>query len=78
MSAHRATQAAAAVREWLDTIGRIDLAAAHKVQRALDAGIHQRLPLPEVTESDWADLMPMDRALFGPAFVATQACEVQP
>lgn len=53
-----------AVREWLDTIGATDIQAAQQVQRALDASVHQRLPEPEVIESDWGDLMPMDRALF--------------
>jgi hypothetical protein len=61
-----------AVREWIDTIGGVDMHAAQQVQRALDASLRNRLPEPEVIESDWGDLMPMDRALFGAAFQDTQ------
>lgn len=66
-----------AVREWIDSLGGVDLQAAKQVQRALDASVHRRLPEPEVIESDWSDLMPMDRALFGPAFQDTQPPEVR-
>lgn len=59
-------RSAAAERDWLDTLSAIDLQAARQVQRALDASVHGRLPEPEVTESDWGDLMPMERALFQP------------
>jgi hypothetical protein len=60
-----------AVREWIDTISGVDLQAARQVQRVIDASVHDRLPEPEVTETDWDQLMPMERALFGAQFQDT-------
>lgn len=67
-----------AVREWIDSLSGVDLQAAKQVQRALDASVHGRLPEPEVIESDWADLMPMDRALFGSSFQDTLPPATEP
>jgi hypothetical protein len=56
------------------TSARTDLTpdSAERTQRTLDASVLQSLPVPEVIESDWGDLMPMDRALFDDAFAPTQ------
>lgn len=55
-----------AVHEWLDTIGRADLAAAQQVQRAIDASYGGlKLPIGEAREISVHDLMPLERRAFG-------------
>jgi len=76
MAALRRHSAADVARSWLDRIGGVDARAAAQVQRALDASLHDRLPEPDVVETGWDELMPMDRALFGDAFQDTVPPEV--
>lgn len=66
----------AAVREWIDTLGQADAAAARQVQRAIDASYALGIPTGEARELDAADLMPAERAaLFGGVWLDTRPAE---
>lgn len=69
MNTHRT-----AVRDWLDTLGQADLAAAQQVQRAIDASYTAAgsIPTGQARELDLADLMPLERAFFGRAWADTE------
>lgn len=64
------------VRAWLDTIGLADAAAAHQVQRAIDASFIDGIPVGEAREIDASDLMPVERdTLFGSMWLDTRPME---
>lgn len=64
------------VRAWLDTIGVADAAAAHQVQRAIDASFIDGIPVGEACEIEADDLMPVERdSLFGSMWLDTRPME---